>query len=207
MHQRLFAIQINPLLCSISETLFLLKRRLHCLFDDVLEPGCHCLPWLRVQQLDDNVFVTVVTSIQYWAFVRQAANAFYKLSNTRAQIQSYVFDASVPKLIAKAVEEELERDFPAKSAYGFEIIQMVLVDIEPDEHVKRTMSEINAVARTKVHQTIEVGLRDSVLAFSMNVPGTMSKDVMDMVLATQCAVKVIASQIRDGLLQANTTQN
>ena len=29
MHQRLFAIQINPLLCSISETLFLLKRRLH----------------------------------------------------------------------------------------------------------------------------------------------------------------------------------
>ena len=31
IHQRLFAIQTNPLLCSISETLFLLKRRLHCL--------------------------------------------------------------------------------------------------------------------------------------------------------------------------------
>ncbi|KAK4594641.1 hypothetical protein RGQ29_018360 [Quercus rubra] len=31
IHQRLFAILINPLLCSISETLFLLKRRLHCL--------------------------------------------------------------------------------------------------------------------------------------------------------------------------------
>ena len=31
IHQRLFAIQTNPLLCSISESLFLLKRRLHCL--------------------------------------------------------------------------------------------------------------------------------------------------------------------------------
>ena len=40
----------------------------------------------------DNVFVTIVTSIQYWALSDKAANAFYKLSNTRAQIQSYVFD-------------------------------------------------------------------------------------------------------------------
>ncbi|XP_050281114.1 hypersensitive-induced response protein 1-like [Quercus robur] len=38
----------------------------------------------------------------------------------------------------------------AKSAYGFEIVQMVIVDTEPDEHVKRTMSEINAAARMKV---------------------------------------------------------
>ncbi|XP_030962032.1 hypersensitive-induced response protein 1-like isoform X2 [Quercus lobata] len=38
----------------------------------------------------------------------------------------------------------------AKSAYGFEIVQMVLVDTEHDEHVKRTMSEINAIARMKV---------------------------------------------------------
>jgi len=29
------------------------------------------------------------------------------------------------------------------------------------------------------------GLRDSVLAFSVNVPGTTAKDVMDMVLTTQ----------------------
>ena len=40
----------------------------------------------------DNVFVTVVTSIQYRALSDKAADAFYKLSNTRAQIQSYVFD-------------------------------------------------------------------------------------------------------------------
>ena len=42
--------------------------------------------------MKDNVFVTVVTSIQYRAVSNKAADAFYKLSDTRAQIQSYVFD-------------------------------------------------------------------------------------------------------------------
>ena len=42
--------------------------------------------------IKDNVFVTVVTSIQYRALSNKAADAFYKLSDTSAQIQSYVFD-------------------------------------------------------------------------------------------------------------------
>lgn len=260
-------------------------------FNAVLEPGCHCLPWcigdrivgylsLRVKQLDvrcetktkDNVFVTVVASVQYRALVDKAPDAFYKLSNTKQQIQSYVFDvirATVPKLelddafvqkddIAKAVEEELEK---AMSMYGYEIVQTLIVDIEPDVHVKRAMNEINAAARmrsaandkaeaekilqikraegeaeskylagvgiARQRQAIVDGLRDSVLAFSENVPGTTAKDIMDMVLVTQYfdtmkeigassksssvfiphgpgAVKDVASQIRDGLLQANT---
>lgn len=262
-------------------------------FDKVLEPGCHCLPWcfgyrlagklsLRVNQLDvrcetktkDNVFVTVVASVQYRALSDKAADAFYKLSNTKQQVQAYVFDvirASVPKLqlddvflqkndIAKGVEEELEK---AMSGYGFEIVQTLIVDIEPDQHVKRSMNEINAAARMRVaanekaeaekilqikraegeaeskylsglgiarqRQAIVDGLRDSVLAFSENVPGTSSKDVMDMVLLTQYfdtmkeigassksnavflphgpgAVKDIASQIREGLLQGQSAQ-
>ncbi|KAH7532606.1 hypersensitive-induced response protein 2 [Ziziphus jujuba] len=263
-------------------------------FNDVLEPGCHCLPWclgyqlsgqlsVRVQQLDvrcetktkDNVFVNVVASIQYRALPEKAADAFYKLSNAKAQIQAYVFDvirASVPKLeldavfeqksdIAKAVEEELEK---AMSAYGFEIVQTLIVDIEPDVRVKRAMNEINAAARqrqaanekaeadkilqikraegeaeskylsglgvARQRQAIVDGLRDSVLAFSENVPGTTARDIMDMVLVTQYfdtmkeigassksssvfiphgpgAVRDIASQIRDGLLQADTALN
>lgn len=259
-------------------------------FDKVLEPGCHCVPWcfgyglagklsLRVNQLDvrcetktkDNVFVTVVASVQYRALSDKAADAFYKLSNTKQQVQAYVFDvirASVPKLplddvflqkndIARGVEEELEK---AMSGYGFEIVQTLIVDIEPDQHVKRSMNEINAAARMRLaatekaeaekilqikraegeaeskylsglgiarqRQAIVDGLRDSVLAFSENVPGTSSKDVMDMVLLTQYfdtmkeigassksnavflphgpgAVRDIASQIREGLLQAD----
>lgn len=79
-------------------------------------------------------------------------------------------------------------------------------------------------------QAIVDGLRNSVLAFSENVPGTSARDVMDMVLVTQYfdtmkeigaaskatsvfiphgpgAVRDIAAQIRDGLLQANNTIN
>jgi len=32
----------------------------------------------------------------------------------------------------------------AMSAYGYEIVQTLIVDIEPDERVKRAMNEINA---------------------------------------------------------------
>ncbi|KAJ4756984.1 SPFH/Band 7/PHB domain-containing membrane-associated protein family [Rhynchospora pubera] len=285
MGQALCCVQVDQSYVAIKESFGK--------FEQVLNPGCHFLPWivgkqiagylsLRVQQLDvrcetktkDNVFVTVVASVQYRALADKAEDAFYKLSNTREQIQSYVFDvirASVPKLnlddafeqkndIAKAVEDELEK---AMSMYGYEIVQTLIVDIEPDEHVKRAMNEINAAARLRLaanekaeaekilqikraegeaeskylsglgiarqRQAIVDGLRDSVLAFSENVPGTSAKDVMDMVLVTQYfdtmkeigassksssvfiphgpgAVRDIASQIRDGLLQAQNTK-
>ncbi|KAK1264712.1 Hypersensitive-induced response protein 1 [Acorus gramineus] len=262
-------------------------------FDGVLEPGCHFLPWifgkrvvgylsLRVQQLivrcetktKDNVFVTVVANVQYRTLANRASDAFYKLSNTKSQIQAYVFDvirATVPKLnlddafvqkneIAKAVEEELEK---AMSAYGYEIVQTLIVDIEPDEQVKRAMNEINTAVRQRMtanekaeaekiiqikkaegeaeskylsglgiarqRQAIVDGLRDSVLGFAENVPGTTAKDIMDMVLVTQYfdtmkeigatskssavfiphgpgAVRDVSTQIREGLLQASSLQ-
>jgi hypothetical protein len=73
--------------------------------------------------VQDNVFVTVVASVQFRAHVETAEDAFYKLTNPREQIKSYVFDvvrASVPRMIlddvfeqkneiAKSVEEELEK--------------------------------------------------------------------------------------------------
>ncbi|GMP28976.1 hypothetical protein CsSME_00004290 [Camellia sinensis var. sinensis] len=242
-------------------------------FDDVLEPGCHCVPWyfgyklagklsLRLQQLDDNVFVNVVASIQYRALSGKGPDAFYKLSNTKEQIQAYVFDGMDAAFIIFVAMKK----FPAKamSACGFEIVQTLIVDIEPDIHVKRAMNEINAAARMRVaanekaeaekilqikraegeaeskylsglgiarqRQAIVDGLRDSVLAFSENVPGTTAKDIMDMVLVTQYfdtmkeigsnskssavfiphgpgAVKDVASQIGEGLLQADSVQH
>ena len=42
----------------------------------------------------DNVFVTVVASVQYRAIADKAYDAFYRLSNAREQIQSYVFDGN-----------------------------------------------------------------------------------------------------------------
>ncbi|KAL4344894.1 Hypersensitive-induced response protein [Arachis hypogaea] len=283
----------NLFCCVVVEQSTVVIKERFGKFEEVLEPGCHCIPWvtgdrlaghlsLRLQQLDvrcetktkDNVFVNVVASIQYRALADKASDAFYKLSNTKSQIQAYVFDvirASVPKLnlddtfeqkndIARAVEQGLEK---AMSAYGYEIVQTLIVDIEPDEHVKRAMNEINAAARLRVaatekaeaekilqikraegeaeskylsglgiarqRQAIVDGLRDSVLGFSVNVPGTTAKDVMDMVLVTQYfdtmreigaaskssavfiphgpgAVRDVATQIRDGLLQASHHQ-
>jgi len=88
---------------------------------------------------------------------------------------------------------------------------------------------LSGLGIARQRQAIVDGLRDSVLAFSENVPGTTAKDVMDMVLVTQYfdtmkeigassksssvfiphgpgAVKDIAVQIRDGLLQASASQ-
>lgn len=49
--------------------------------------------WLHLLiSFQDNVFVTVVASIQYRALAEKASDAYYKLSNTTSQIQAYVFD-------------------------------------------------------------------------------------------------------------------
>ncbi|KAG1367593.1 putative Hypersensitive-induced response protein-like protein 2 [Cocos nucifera] len=174
---------------------------------------------LRVQQLDvrcetktkDNVFVTVVASIQYRALADKASDAFYRLSNTREQIQSYVFDAARLRVAANE-KAEAEKILQIKRAEG---------DAES--------KYLAGLGIARQRQAIVDGLRDSVLAFSVNVPGTTAKDVMDMVLVTQYfdtmkeigassksssvfiphgpgAVRDIAAQIRDGLLQASTTQ-
>ncbi|WZZ00505.1 hypothetical protein YC2023_072833 [Brassica napus] len=279
-------------------------------FEEVLEPGCHFLPWclgqqvagylsLRLQQLDvrcetktkDNVLTLLHRfNTVHWLIMLTMPSTSSVTQGARSKLTSLmvtfmisrvicvketgfmflftVIRASVPKLIlddvfeqkneiAKAVEEELEK---AMSAYGFEIVQTLIVDIEPDEHVKRAMNEINAAARMRLaanekaeaekilqikraegeaeakylsglgiarqRQAIVDGLRDSVLGFSVNVPGTTAKDVMDMVLVTQYfdtmkeigasskssavfiphgpgAVRDVATQIRDGLLQGS----
>lgn len=89
---------------------------------------------------------------------------------------------------------------------------------------------LSGLGIARQRQAIVDGLRDSVLAFSENVPGTTSKDVMDMVLVTQYfdtlkeigassksnsifvphgpgTVRDIASQFRDGLLQGKVAQS
>lgn len=47
------------------------------------------------------MFVNVVASIQYRALGDKANDAFYKLSNTRSQIQAYVFDGKGLNLMFK----------------------------------------------------------------------------------------------------------
>lgn len=52
----------------------------------------HLIEFNLSKLFQDNVFVNVVASVQYCALADKAYDAFYRLSNTRGQIQAYVFD-------------------------------------------------------------------------------------------------------------------
>jgi regulator of protease activity HflC (stomatin/prohibitin superfamily) len=123
---------------------------------------------LRIQQLDviietktkDNVFVKLKVSVQFKVLQEKVYEAFYKLEYPHDQITSYVFDvvrAEVPKLklddvferkddIAVAVKRELNE---AMSTYGYDIINTLITDIDPDIQVKNAMNRINAADREK----------------------------------------------------------
>ena len=130
------------------------------------EPGCHCL-WpcccervagvvsLRLQQLDvtcetkthDNVFLTVVTSVQYQAQEGNIVETFYRLTNPHEQIRAYVEDtvrSTVPSIslddvfeqkdhIAKSIGESLSETM---NEFGFIIVKALVTDIVPDARVK-----------------------------------------------------------------------
>lgn len=150
-------------------------------FSKIASPGLTCLiPCvqtnagtlsLRLQQIEvtcetktkDNVFVAIKVAIQYQVVNNSKSihDAFYRLTNPRAQIESYVFDvvrSSVPKIelddvfltkdeIAKNIKEELTESM---SAFGFEILATPITDIEPDQQVKRAMNEINKMKRLRI---------------------------------------------------------
>lgn len=123
---------------------------------------------LRVQQLDviietktkDNVFVKLKVSVQFKVIPDRVYEAFYKLEYPHDQITSYIFDvvrAEVPKLklddvferkddIAVAVKKELNE---AMTTYGYDIINTLITDIDPDIQVKNAMNRINAADREK----------------------------------------------------------
>ncbi|MBC8883644.1 SPFH domain-containing protein [Flavobacterium piscinae] len=123
---------------------------------------------LRIQQLDviietktkDNVFVKMKVSVQFKVIQEKVYEAFYKLEYPHDQITSYVFDvvrAEVPKLklddvferkddIAIAVKRELNE---AMTTYGYDIINTLITDIDPDIQVKNAMNRINSADREK----------------------------------------------------------
>ena len=129
---------------------------------------------LRIQQLDviietqtkDNVFVKMKVSVQIKVIPEHVYEAFYKLEYPHDQITAYVFDvvrAEVPKLIlddvflrkddiAIAVKRELNE---AMTTYGYDIINTLVTDIDPDIQVKNAMNRINAAEREKTAAMFE----------------------------------------------------
>jgi regulator of protease activity HflC (stomatin/prohibitin superfamily) len=124
---------------------------------------------LRVNQISltmetktkDNVFVTIPISVQNRVRPEKVFDAFYKLSNPIAQIQSYVEQVilgHVPGMtldevfasqsgIAAAVKKELDADM---AGFGYEIVNVLVTDIVPDAKVKSAMNDINAAQREQV---------------------------------------------------------
>jgi len=129
---------------------------------------------LKVQQLDvmietktkDNVFVKLKVSVQFKVIQDSVYEAFYKLEYPHDQITSYIFDvvrAEVPKMrlddvferkddIANAVKKELN---DAMTRYGYDIINTLITDIDPDIQVKNAMNRINASDREKTAAEFE----------------------------------------------------
>ncbi len=124
---------------------------------------------LRVNQITltmetktkDNVFVTIPISVQNRVRPEKVFDAYYKLANPVAQIQSYVEQVilgHVPGMtldevfasqssIAAAVKQELDADM---AGFGYEIVNVLVTDIVPDAKVKSAMNDINAAQREQV---------------------------------------------------------
>lgn len=158
---------------------------------------------LRIQQLDvqvetktkDNVFVTVLVSVQYFILEKMVFNAFYKLHEPDKQITSYVFDvvrAKVPSLnlddvfekkddIANAVKEELTGTM---DDFGYGITKALITDLDPDQKVKDAMNEINASQRMRMAAT-EKGEAERILKVKQAEAEAQSKALQGKGIADQ----------------------
>ena len=170
---------------------------------------------LRVQQLDvkietkteDNVFVQMVVSVQYYVLPDKVYDAFYKLDDARRQITSYVFDvvrAQVPKIklddvfekkddIANIVKAELEQ---VMEGFGYGILKALVTDIDPDANVKQSMNEINAAQRMRVAAT-EKGEAERIIKVKSAEGDAQSKALQGRGIADQR--QAIVAGLRDSV--------
>lgn len=122
----------------------------------------------RVQQINvkvetktlDNVFITSVVTVQYQVIREKVYEAFYSLTNPIQQMTAHIYDvmrSQLPTLELDSVfEAKEELSLAVKNAltetfsrYGYQILQALITDLEPDNRVKNAMNEINASKRLK----------------------------------------------------------
>eukprot|EP00594_Rhizosolenia_setigera_P009452 CAMPEP_0178969024 /NCGR_PEP_ID=MMETSP0789-20121207/18598_1 /TAXON_ID=3005 /ORGANISM="Rhizosolenia setigera, Strain CCMP 1694" /LENGTH=277 /DNA_ID=CAMNT_0020655055 /DNA_START=218 /DNA_END=1051 /DNA_ORIENTATION=+ len=147
-------------------------------YERTVDPGLQCVIYpyesivgklsFRVQQIDvrvetktlDNVFLTATVSVQYQILKESVYDAFYSLTNPRQQITAHIYDvmrAELPTLeldavfeakedLALAVKQALTQTM---STYGYQILNALITDLDPDNKVKNAMNEINSSKRLK----------------------------------------------------------
>ncbi len=158
---------------------------------------------LRIHQLEvkvetkteDNVFIHVLVSVQYFVQAEKVYEAFYRLRDSSKQITSFVFDvvrARVPKIklddvfekkdeIADAVKNELEE---VMDDFGYNILKALVTDIDPDPKVKESMNEINAAQRLRMAAT-EKGEADRIIKVKAAEAEAQSKALQGKGIADQ----------------------
>jgi regulator of protease activity HflC (stomatin/prohibitin superfamily) len=104
--------------------------------------------------------------IDYFRFFKSQLNlfviflAFYALTNPTQQITAHVYDvmrSQLPTLELDSVfEAKEELAIAVKNAlsetmtgYGYQILQTLITDLDPDQRVKNAMNEINSAKRLK----------------------------------------------------------
>ncbi len=173
-------------LILIALAIFLVRQQTFAIierwgkFNKVVGPGIHVkVPIMdrvagkvsiRVQELNvsiktktnDNVFVDLLIAVQYFVDGEDKVwDAFYKLTNPKAQMESWIFDnvrAKVPGMILDSVFEnkeeiakEIEESLSARlSEYGYKLVRALVNDIQPDKGVADAMNEINRQQRLRV---------------------------------------------------------
>jgi regulator of protease activity HflC (stomatin/prohibitin superfamily) len=153
------------------------------------------LPFKIETKTKDNVFVVIPVSVQYQVLAEKVSDAYYKLTDPKKQIESYVYNVilgHVPKLaldeaylekdqIAKAVKDELDATM---ENFGFAIVRALVTDIVPDARVKAAMNEINA-ARREQEAALAKGEADKTIAVKKAEAEAESKRLQGEGIAAQ----------------------
>jgi regulator of protease activity HflC (stomatin/prohibitin superfamily) len=190
-------------------------------------PGLH-LKWpiiesvvgrvsIRVRELNvevktktqDNVFVNLLIAVQFFVTKEKVWEAFYKLTNPLAQMESFVFDAvraKVPHMkldevfekkedIAEDIEEKLGKIMPE---FGYFIKTALVNDIVPDSKVANAMNEINAQERLRVAAEHK-GEAEKILVVKAAEADAKSKELSGVGVANQrmAIVKGLRESVED----------
>lgn len=193
-------------------------------------PGCNVVCCLcgqavvgkissRITQLDvscetktlDNVFVTLEINVQYHVIPGKEKDSFYMLDNPVGQIRAYVYDvvrSAVPKIpLDKVFEQKEEIALSVKNElsdcmddYGFNILQVLIADIEPDAKVKTAMNEINAAQRNRV-ATVDKAEAEKIVVIKKAEAEAEAMHLGGVGLARQR--RAICEGLRDSVLAMN----
>ncbi|CAE7845884.1 HIRL2 [Symbiodinium microadriaticum] len=159
-------------------------------YQGLQEPGCSCICWpcttvsgvsLAVNQLTcksdcktkDNVTVVTVTAVQYRILKDMVKVATFDIASPHDQIRAEVDNvlrSTMPTMTLdesyeakeKMVAEILESVRQAMGQYGYEIVNVLITDIHPEQSVLNAMNEINASRRMR-EAAFEKGEADKLL--------------------------------------------